>query len=144
MDASACSEGRGSEENPHTSDEQDTPLERICALPESAVKDNLTRNQSRARSIALRIGEYGKKVPAGIAIQSSRIKRVLTAQEDSTIHRQTVARVADFLKQFGDGDVKIKKTRSGEKTVVFTEELAEAVTSVVTPNEGDPVTQALV
>jgi hypothetical protein len=71
---------------------------------------------------------------------------VLTAQEDTTIHRQTVARVADFLKQFGgeDDDIKIKKTRSGEKTVVFSEELAEAVTSVVTPNEGDPVTQVVV
>jgi len=141
------SQGRGSdssEENPHTPDEETTALEQVCALPEQTVRDNLTKNQSRARSIALRIGEYGKKVPAGIAIPSSRIRRVLTAQEDSTIHRQTVARVADFLKQFGDGDVKIKKTRSGEKTVVFTEELAEAVTSVVTPNEGSPVTQVVV
>jgi vacuolar-type H+-ATPase subunit I/STV1 len=147
MDDSASSQGGeavSSEENPNTSGDQNTPLERICALPESVVEDNLTRNQSRARSIALRIGEYGKKVPAGIAIPSSRIKRVLTAQEDSTIHRQTVARVADFLKQFGDGDVRLEKTRSGEKTVVFTEELAEAVTSVVTPNEGSPVTQVVV
>jgi chromosome segregation ATPase len=147
MDDSASSQGGeavSSEENPNTSGDQNTPLERICALPESVVEDNLTRNQSRARSIALRIGEYGKKVPAGIAIPSSRIRRVLTAQEDSTIHRQTVARVADFLKQFGDGDVKIKKTRSGEKTVVFSKELAKAVTSVVTPNEGSPVTQVVV
>ena len=129
---------------PHPNDGETTSLEQICGLPEHIVDDNLTANQKRARSVARRISEYGKSVPAGIAITSSRIKRVLTAQEDSTIHRQTVKRVADFLKQFGDGEVKIKETQSGKTTVVFTEQLVDAVTSVVTEKEPTTVTPAVV
>ena len=133
-DGSTPSDGKGA-------DEETTPLERICALSEHVVSDNLTANQQRARSVARRVDEYGKSVPAGIAITSSRIKRVLTAQEDSTIHRQTVKRVANFLKQFGDGSVKIKETRGGKTTVVFDEKLVDGISNgVVTDNTDGGVT----
>jgi chemotaxis regulatin CheY-phosphate phosphatase CheZ len=125
-------------------DDETTALERVCALPEHVVEDNLTANQHRARSIARRIEEYGRSVPAGVAITSSRIKRVLTAQEDTTIHRQTVSRVADFLERFGDGSVQIKETRGGKTTVVFDNEIVDAVTSVVTDNTGTGVTPATI
>lgn len=125
-------------------DDETTALERVCALPEHVVEDNLTANQHRARSIARRIEEYGRSVPAGVAITSSRIKRVLTAQEDTTIHRQTVSRVADFLERFGDGSVQIKETRGGKTTVVFDNEIVDAVTSVVTDNTGTGVTPAII
>lgn len=125
-------------------DDETTALERVCALPEHVVEDNLTANQHRARSIARRIEEYGRSVPAGVAITSSRIKRVLTAQEDTTIHRQTVSRVADFLERFGDGGVQIKETRGGKTTVVFDDEIVDAVTSVVTDDTDTGVTPATI
>ena len=142
-DVEADSDGGEGETSPSDGkgvDDDSTPLERICALPEHVVSDNLTANQQRARSVARRIDEYGKSVPAGIAITSSRIKRVLTAQEDSTIHRQTVKRVANFLEKFGDGSVKIKETRGGKTTVVFDEKLVDDVTAVVTDNTDSGVT----
>ncbi|ERG93854.1 hypothetical protein [Haloquadratum walsbyi] len=117
-----------------------TSLEQVCALPENVAVENLTSNQKRARSIARRIKDYGKSVPAGIAITSTRIRDVLTAQEDKRVHRQTVQRVADFLKQFGDGGVDIKETRGGKTAVVFDDGLADDVTSVVTANEETAVT----
>ena len=134
VDEIADNNGGGSgssDDNPKGQDEETTALERICALPEHVVEDNLTRNQQRARSVAQLVKEIGKSVPAGIAITSSRIRRALSAREDTTIHRQTVKRVADFLKRFGDGGVKIKETRGGKTTVVFDEELADDVTGVV-------------
>ena len=137
-------EAVSSTSKPQHNDDETTSLEQICALPQHVAEDNLTINQQRARSIASRIDEYAKSVPAGVAITSSRIKRVLTAQEDSTIHRQTVKRVSQFLKQFGDGEVKIKKTRSGKTTVVFTEQLVESVTAVVTENQSKAVTPTVV
>jgi chemotaxis regulatin CheY-phosphate phosphatase CheZ len=137
-------EADSSGDNPHSDGGETTALERICALPEHVVKDNLTSNQRRARSVARRIREYGKSVPAGVAITSSRIKRVLTAQEDTQIHRQTVSRVADFLERFGDGDVEIKETRGGKTTVVFDEQLVEDVTTVVTGQEESSVTPAVI
>lgn len=133
-------EADSSDDNPNGEDEETTALERICALPEHVVKDNLTSNQQRARSVARRIREYGKSVPAGVAITSSRIKRVLTAQEDTQIHRQTVSRVADFLERFGDGAVEIKETRGGKTTVVFDQQLVKDVTTVVTDQEHTSVT----
>jgi chromosome segregation ATPase len=136
---------KGGESDDKTDSQQpETALERICALPEHVVDDNLTQNQKRARSVARRIDEYGKKVPAGIAVTSSRIKRVLTAQEDKKIHRQTVSRVADFLKRFGDSDVEVTETRSGETTVVFDEQLVDRVTAVVTETEPNTVTPAVI
>lgn len=142
-DSSQGRAGDDSTDGPTSTDET-TALEEVCSLPEQVADESLTVNQQRARSLARRIDEYGKVCPAGIAITSSRIKRVLTAQEDSTIHRQTVQRVAQFLKKFGDGRVKIKKTRSGKMTVVFDEELANDVTGVVTANTDSSVTTAAI
>lgn len=129
-----------------TEDENEakTALEQVCALPEHVAVENLTSNQKRARSVARRIKDYGKSVPAGIAITSTRIRDVLTAQEDKRIHRQTVQRVADFLKEFGDGGVDIKETRGGKTAVVFDDSLADDVTSVVTANDRTTVTPGVV
>ena len=121
-----------------------TPLERVCALPEHSVADNLTSNQERARFVAQGIKDYGRRVPAGIGIRSSEIRRVLSASEESTIHTQTVSRVMDFLDELGGDDVRIKTTRSGERTVVFTEEIVERITAVVTGDDGPPVIEGAI
>lgn len=116
-----------------------TPLERVCALPEHSVADNLTSNQERARFVAQGIKDYGRRVPAGIGIRSSEIRRVLRASEESSVHTQTVSRVMDFLAELGGDDVRLKRTRSGERTVVFSEEIVERITHVVTGEDGPPV-----
>jgi chromosome segregation ATPase len=144
LEARKPREADSSVDEPQSVDGETTALERVCGLPEHVVEDNLTANQQRARSVARRIEEYGRKVPAGVAITSSRIKRVLTAQEDTTIHRQTVSRVADFLERFGDGAVQIKETKGGKTTVVFDEQLVDAVTGVVTEQEASSVTPTAV
>jgi hypothetical protein len=121
-----------------------TPLERVCALPEHSVTDNLTRNQERARFVAQGVRDYGRRVPAGIGIRSSEIRRVLRASEGSSVHTQTVSRVMDFLAELGGDDVQLKRTRSGERTVVFTEEIVERITAVVMDEDGPPVIEGAI
>ena len=45
----------------------------------------------------------------------------------------------DFLAELGGDDVRLKTTRSGERTVVFSEEIAERITHVVIDEDGPPV-----
>jgi hypothetical protein len=101
----------------------ETPLERICALPEHVADRELTANQERARFIARDIHDYAEKAPAGLVIDSRAIKRVITASEGKRPHTQTVARVMDFLDDLGKEDVHQKKRR-GKKLVVVDPEAA--------------------
>lgn len=96
----------------------ETPLERICALPEHIADRELTANQERARFIARDVRDYAENAPAGLVIDSRTIKRVLTASEEKRSHTQTVARVMEFLDQLGKDDVELTKRR-GRKLVVF-------------------------
>ena len=121
-----------------------TPLERVCGLPEHVAGDNLTANQERARFVAQGIRDYGRRVPAGIGIRSSEIRRVLSASEESSIHTQTVSRVMDFLADLGGDSVQLKRTRSGERTVVFSEDIVERITAVVMDEEGPPVIEGAI
>ncbi|SDM93322.1 hypothetical protein SAMN04487949_2895 [Halogranum gelatinilyticum] len=128
------------EDDPET-DATDTasPLQQLIRLPSKAAS-KLTANQERARFIAQDIREYAKKVPAGFAIDSTTVRKLLQAKEGQTPHTQTVTRVMDFLDRLGKEDVRIVKRR-GTKRVVFSEhavgELAatsttsQAITDVV-------------
>jgi|APHM01.1.fsa_nt_gi hypothetical protein len=130
----------GSDETQSTA----TALEQVCALPEETAMNSLSANQKRARSVARRVDEYGKSVPAGIAITSTRIRDILSGLEDKRVHRQTVQRVADFLKRFGDGHIDRKQTRGGKNVVVFSDSIVEAITSVVTGEKDPGVTPAVI
>jgi len=124
-----------------------TPLERVCQLDESTANSELTSNQRRARFLSMDVTDYARKVPAGYAIRSSEIRRVLAAGESATIYSQTVSRVMDFLEKLGNDDVSIKQTQSGERTVVFSERIVERldqITSGVTDEKGTTVTEAVV
>ena len=101
----------------------ETPLERICILPEHVADRELTANQERARFIARDIHDYAEKAPAGFVIDSRAIKRVLTASEGKRPHTQTVARVMNFLDELGKEDVQQKKRR-GKKLIVVNPEAA--------------------
>lgn len=105
----------------------ETPLEDIVRIPEHLVKDSLTANQQRARFVAKDVHEYTQRVPAGRAIKSSELRRVLTASEDTTIYTQTVSRVIDFLDELGDDAVKVRESKQGERVIVFTEAFVERV-----------------
>ena len=102
----------------------ETPLERICALPEQIADRELTTNQDRARFIARDVRDYAEKAPAGLVIDSQTITKVLAAAEGTKPHTQTVARVMNFLKKLGKDDVEQTKRR-GKKLVVIDPEAAD-------------------
>ena len=141
--ASESSEGQSSSDE-QGSDGQSTALEQVVGLPDDVAMNSLSANQKRARSIAQRVDEYGKSVPAGVAITSSRMRDILSGLEDKRVHRQTVQRVMDFLKRFGDGHIDTKETRGGKTVTVFSETVVESITSVVTGETRDGVTPALI
>lgn len=94
---------------------------------EHLVKDSLTANQQRARFIAKDAHEYTQQVPAGHAIKSSALRRVLAAGEDATIYTETVSRVIDFLDELGQEAVKIRESQQRERIVVFTDAFVKRV-----------------
>ena len=105
----------------------ETPLEDVLRIPEHLVEGNLTANQRRARFVAKDIHEYTQRVPAGRAIKSSELRRVLTAGEDARIYTETVSRVIDFLDELGGEAVKVRESKQGERVIVFTEAFMERV-----------------
>ena len=105
----------------------ETSLEDVIRLPEHVAEDSLSRNQERARFVAKDVVDYSRSVPAGRVIKSSEIRRVLRAGEDSTIHTETVSRVMDFLDRLGEDDVRIKESQSGERVVVFEDDLVKRI-----------------
>ncbi|WP_336365173.1 hypothetical protein [Halalkalicoccus salilacus] len=65
---------RGVEADNTRAQNAETPLERICALPEHVADRELTTNQERARFIARDVCDYAEKAPLAsslIAEQSS-------------------------------------------------------------------------
>jgi hypothetical protein len=72
-----------------SSQNAETPLERICVLPEHVADRELTANQERARFIAKNVRDYAEEAPAGLVIDSRAIKRVIPPQKGSVrTHKQ--------------------------------------------------------
>ena len=111
-------------DDPTHSQPSETPLERICSLPEHVADRELTANQERARFIARDVRDYAEKAPAGLVIDSQTIKKVITAAEGKKPHTQTVARIMNFLEKLGKDEVKQTKRR-GKKLVVVDPEAAD-------------------
>lgn len=105
----------------------ETPLEDIIRVPEHSVQEHLRANHQRARFIAKDIHEYSRSVPAGRAIKSSELRRVLSASEGGAIHTQTVSRVIERLDDLGKQSVKVRETQEGERVVVFTDKFVKRV-----------------
>ena len=143
-DASDASGSGNSTDNPNAKSGESTPLEQIISLPEHVADDNLTKNQQRARSVAMNIETYGRSCPAGVSLPFSRLRDVLTAQEDSRAHYQTVRRVAEFLSEFGSDGVDITETRGGKTVVVFREKLVDSLTDVVTSEDTTAASPVLI
>lgn len=105
----------------------ETPLEDVIRVPEHVVEDSLTANQRRARFVAKDAHEYTHSVPAGRAIKSSELRRVLSAREEDRVYTETVSRVIRFLDDLGQEDVKVRETASGERVVVFGDDLVKRI-----------------
>lgn len=126
--ADSTNKALGDEANKGGTKADQTPLERICTLPEHITDRELTINQKRARFIAKDIHDYAEKAPAGFVIDSRAVKRVITAKERTRPHTQTVVRVMDFLDDLGKDDIKLKKHR-GKKLIVVNPEAATRYTA---------------
>jgi len=72
------------------------------------------------------------------------MRDILSGLEDKRVHRQTVQRVMDFLKRFGDGHIDTKETRGGKTVTVFSGTVVENITSVVTGSESSSVTPTII
>ncbi len=114
----------GGEKEKTGSQDLQTPLERICSLPEHIADRELTANQERARFIAKDVRDYAEKAPAGLVVDSRTVKKVIAAAEGKRPHTQTVARVMEFLADLGHESVELIKRR-GKKLIVVDPEVAD-------------------
>jgi DNA repair exonuclease SbcCD ATPase subunit len=129
------------EKAPEASTTPKTPLERTTAMPQEMIADE-TANVRRAVFVAADLDDYTTKVPAGRAIKSGELRRVLKAGTDARGHSQTVDRVISVLDDLGGDEVKIVDRR-GERRVVFTEQIVERLKELTAEQEAshDVVTQ---
>ena len=118
-----------------------TPIEDVIRIPEHLVEESLTANQQRSRAVAKDIHQYSRSVPAGRAIKSSELRRVLSAQSDGgPTHTETVSRVMTMLDDLGKDAINVRTSQSGEKVVVFDEDLVKRI--VAHQNDHGVVTDA--
>jgi phage-related minor tail protein len=123
----------GTEPAPETCVMPETPLERTTALPQEMI-DQESANVGRAVFVAKDVADYTTKVPAGRAIRSSELRRVLKAGTDCRGHSQTVDRVIAVLNDLGSDEVEVVDRR-GERRVVFTEQIVERLEELTAEQE---------
>lgn len=129
--------GDGTEEPAaDTADRPQTPLERVVTVPDHMAADELTANVGRARFIARGVMDYTRDVPAGRALRSSELRRVLVAGTDAKGHGQTVTRVIETLDELGGDTVRVVERR-GERRVVFDETAAARLARLSSTSTAD-------
>ena len=133
LDSMASEEPASGDKSPTPEEREDafhepkTPLEDVIRVPEHLVEDSLSANQARARFVAKDVHQYSRSVPAGRAIKSSELRRVLSARDGGRTYTETVSRVIEFLDELGKDSVAVKETQSGERVVVFTDEIVKRI-----------------
>lgn len=105
----------------------ETPLEDITRMPEHLAEKSLSRNQQRTRFVSKDIHQYSRSVPAGRALKSSELRRILAASQDGSTHTETVSRVIDMVVDLGEEEVKLRETRGGERVIIFSDEIVERI-----------------
>lgn len=120
-------------------------IEQICGLPDDMAHKQLPKNAQRARYIALRIKSLGTNTnQGGFSIKSGKLKHVLD-DYDKSGHTQTVSRVMDFLKDFGDDtEIKTKITKEGKRLVWFDLDLVERLSEIVPDETTDETTRVVI
>jgi len=120
-----------------TSTDPQMPIEDVIRIPEHLVEDSLTANQQRSRAVAKDIHQYSQSVPAGRAIKSSELRRVLSARSDGgSTHTETVSRVMDMLDNLGKEAINVRESQSGEKVVVFDDDLVRRIVAYQNQSHG--------
>lgn len=128
---------KGSKTTTHNPNcEPETALEEIVQLPSHVADESLSANQERSRFIAKDVHQYSDSVPAGRAIKSSEVKKILAADKEGTVHTQTVSRVLNILDDLGEDDVEVKERKDGERVVVFTDEFVKRIVAWQNSNHG--------
>lgn len=74
------------EDNPTTTQPAETPLERICTLPEHVADRELTTNQERARFIACAVRDYAEKGLLGSCLTVERSRRSSRRRRNEAAH----------------------------------------------------------
>lgn len=119
-------QGEDTSADAHTRPE--TSLEQTTALPEEMVEEE-SANVQRAVFIARDVSDYTTSVPAGRAITSGELRRVLRAGTDCNGHSQTVDRVIQVLDDLGGEGTKVVERRN-ERRVVFTDDLCRRLAEI--------------
>jgi hypothetical protein len=95
---------------------RETPLENLVALPEDVAEQSLSKQDKRARFIAMDARDYGDKCIDGRIITAGRSGRTLAAGLDVDPHPEKVRRVMKRLKELGKDSTKLRK-KNGEKRI---------------------------
>lgn len=130
---------RTTRQNPNY--EPETALEDIVQLPSHVADESLSANQERSRFVAKDVHQYSRSVPAGRAIKSSEVRRILAASEEGNVHTQTVSRVLGMLDDLGEDEVEIKERRDGERVVIFSDEFVKRIVAWQNSNHGVVVSE---
>ena len=100
---------------------RETPLEDVVALPEHVADQSLSKQDKRARFIAMDARDFGDKCPAGRIVTAGRLGRTLAAGLDVDPHPETVRRVMRRLDSLGKDTTTLRK-RNGEKRIIIDED----------------------
>ena len=99
------------------SDDGRSPLAQLIDVPLERAKEQLTANQVRARTVAQRAIELGKKTQAGIVLKSEDIAEYLEERSINP-HTETIRRVMDYLDDLGKNDVE-DTIHKGDRLLIF-------------------------
>jgi hypothetical protein len=119
---------------PSVSPEPQTPLEDLVTVPDSVLA-NESRNTQRAVFVANDLQEYTSSVPAGRAITSGQLRRVLKAGTDASGHQQTVARVIALLDDLGGEHTEVVERR-GTRRLIFTDTIVARLSRLAADSHG--------
>jgi hypothetical protein len=124
---------------------RETSLEDVVALPEDVAEQSLSKQDKRARFIAMDARDYGDKCPIGRIVTAGNVGRTLAAGLDVDPHPETVRRVMRRLDALGKDSTTLRK-KNGEKRIIIDEdavarlerhaEMDHADHDVVRPAEG--------
>jgi|APHM01.1.fsa_nt_gi hypothetical protein len=125
--------------------ESETTTQQLCVEPETHLEDLITvpdrvlanesENTQRAAFVAQDITEYTSSVPAGRAITSGELRRVVAAGTDCNGHQQTVGRIMGLLDDLGGDETKLVQSH-GTKRLVFAESLVTRLERLTTDSHG--------
>jgi hypothetical protein len=116
----------GSDTEQPSGPETETALGDLVTVPDTVLADQ-TKNTQRAVFVARDLEAYTTSVPAGRAITSGELRRVLQAGTDASGHQQTVARVLSLLDDLGESETEVVERR-GSKRLVFTDAIVARLT----------------